>query len=292
MKQFCARLFYREKRQDLTYTIATFNIKRVRSEKAKNSFANRAEAVTDFFEKVSPDILGTQELTKNALEKLESFEIISQNYARIGEPRTATKGEYTAIFYKKELFELVESGTFWLSKSPEKKGSSSWLSLFPRICTWCILRPKNGGNGLIRVYNTHLDCLSPFARVKGIELIRRLAEKHDSDKLCGTVIMGDFNARPTSKTVKKMLEQGEQTVVRDSFSILYRLDPENARTYHGFRGKMKGAPIDYIFTTKRIDILSAYIDRTAYGEIYPSDHFPVVAKIETKEEENGHTVDH
>ena len=267
----------------MVYTVATFNIKRESSAKAKKSFQNRAESVKDFFDKVSPDILGTQELTESALEILEKTKHISQKYERVGEPRTLNKkGEYTAIFFKKELFELIESDTFWLSRSPKIKGSRSWLSLFPRTCTWCILKPKGGGD-LIRVYNTHLDCFSPFARLRGISLIKRFAEKYDSDRLCGTVIMGDFNARPSSKTVKTLTQGEQQTVVKDTFSVLYRIDPHNIRTYHGFKGKKKGTPIDYIFTTKKIDILSAHIDRTTYAETYPSDHFPVIAKLEIKE---------
>lgn len=258
----------------------------MRSEKAKNSFANRLCSVIDFFEKVSPDILGTQELTKKAIEALKQTRYIAEKYCCIGEPRSLSKrGEYTAIFFKKDLFELKESDTFWLSKFPKKKGSRSWLSLFPRICTWCVLKPKNEERA-IRVYNTHLDCFSPLARTRGIHLIKRLAEKHDNDGLCGTIIMGDFNAGPNSKAVKALTENGQTgTVVRDSFSFLYGLDNRNLRTYHAFKGKIAGVPIDYIFTTKDIEIISAHIDRTEYAEKYPSDHFPVVAEI--KITENG-----
>lgn len=254
------------------------------SERSRMSFQNRIESIKEFFKNVSPDILGTQELTERALDVLEDNGKISDLYERVGNPRTLNKkDEYTAIFYKKELFELVEADTFWLSRSPKVTGSRAWFSLFPRICTWCVLRVRSSGE-LIRIYNTHLDCFSPFARRHGLALIKRLAKKYDGERLCGTVIMGDFNAFPTSKTVKILLENGEEgTVVKDTFSVLYRVDPQNLRTYHGFKGKKKGAPIDYIFTTKRLDILSAHIDRTAYGGIYPSDHFPVIAKIGIKE---------
>lgn len=260
-------------------------MKRTLFERSKANFHNRIASIAEFFGKVSPDILGTQELTEASIDILEKKADISERYGRVGSPRTLNKkGEYTAIFYKKELFELIESDTFWLSRSPKIKGSRSWLSLFPRICTWCILKQKDSG-ALIRIYNTHLDCFSPFARRKGIALIKRLAEKYDSERLCGTVIMGDFNAVPTSKTVKTLLENGEEgTVIKDTFSVLYRLDPKNIRTYHGFKGTKKGAPIDYIFATKRLDIVSAHIDRTAYGGMYPSDHFPVIAKVEAKDE--------
>ena len=259
-------------------------MKRAFSERSKASFQNRTESIEEFFRRVSPDILGTQELTEKAIDVLEKKEHISDIYGRVGCPRTLNrKDEYTAIFYKKELFELIESDTFWLSRSPQKNGSRSWFSLFPRICTWCILKPKNGGDP-IRIYNTHLDCFSPFARRRGAALIKKFAEKYDSERLCGTVIMGDFNALPTSKTVKTLLENGKEgAFAKDTFSVLYRLDPENIRTYHGFKGTKKGAPIDYIFATKRLDIISAHIDRTAYGGMYPSDHFPVIAKITVDE---------
>ena len=83
----------------MTYTVATFNMKRAFSERSKASFQNRTESIEEFFRSVSPDILGTQELTEKAIDVLEKKEHISDIYCRVGCPRTLNKkDEYTAIF--------------------------------------------------------------------------------------------------------------------------------------------------------------------------------------------------
>jgi len=45
------------------------------------------------------------------------------------------KGEYAAIFYKKNQLSLLDSGNFWLSPTPER-ASLGWDAACIRICTW------------------------------------------------------------------------------------------------------------------------------------------------------------
>jgi len=40
------------------------------------------------------------------------------------------------VFYRKDKLELLESGNFWLSETPEKPGSMSWGVNLPRLVTW------------------------------------------------------------------------------------------------------------------------------------------------------------
>jgi endonuclease/exonuclease/phosphatase family metal-dependent hydrolase len=44
-------------------------------------------------------------------------------------------------------------------------------------------------------------------------------------------------------------------------------------------GNTKGEKIDYIFVEPETEVLSAQILRNSTDERYPSDHFPVTARI-------------
>lgn len=236
------------------------------------------DAIKEFFDKVNPDIIGTQELTFTTLTQIEG---LLTEYKWVGIGRNGGhNGEFSAIFFKNDIFELVEADTFWLSTKPKSTGSRGWFSLFPRICTWCILKDKKSGK-LIRIYNTHLDHISPFARFNSIKLIKYKAEKHDSPTLCGTILMGDFNASPNSKTLKFLInsEKNINLFKDSSYSALLKLDTTQIFTYHGFNNKNSGRTIDYIFTSDNIKIEKVLIDRTFYAEKFLSDHYPVVAEI-------------
>ena len=51
------------------------------------------------------------------------------------------------------------------------------------------------------------------------------------------------------------------------------------RTGHGFKGITEGSAIDHILVTEGTVILEADIDQRAIDGHYPSDHYPVIAKI-------------
>src|SRR4051812_15635396 len=41
--------------------------------------------------------------------------------------------EAVPVVYRKRRFELLDSGTFWLSEKPSEPGSTSWGNKLPRI---------------------------------------------------------------------------------------------------------------------------------------------------------------
>lgn len=60
---------------------------------------------------------------------------------------------------------------------------------------------------------------------------------------------------------------------------------ETANTYHGFSGRITPhPPIDYIFVSDDFMVRDTYLDMTHTGELYPSDHFPLVAVLELKKQ--------
>ncbi len=74
---------------------------------------------------MSPDLIGFQEVLLHQYTFLDS---VLNEYDSYGAGRNDGKneGEMVPVFYKKELYELKEKGTFWLSSQPDVPGTIGW----------------------------------------------------------------------------------------------------------------------------------------------------------------------
>lgn len=100
------------------------------------------------------DILGLQEVLINQLNFLKKH-LNEYETVGVGRKDGKNKGEFAPIFFRKNKFELLESGTFWLSETPEKV-SIGWDAALERIATWAVLKDKTSRKEFI-VMNTHFD---------------------------------------------------------------------------------------------------------------------------------------
>ena len=184
------------------------------------------------------------------------------------------KGEFSAIIYRKSRFELIKGGTFGLSEKPHIPGVKSWKSACPRIATWGFFLDKKTGKKFI-YYNTHLDHKSELARINGIKLI----VEHSRKNIAGIpiVLSGDFNAAPASETYKIA-----NALLNDSADVSLTPHTGPMHTYHAYGRSKRNLPIDYIFVSDGIQVLSHKTDDTKFPEGFPSDHFPVVTTLSIK----------
>ena len=254
-------------KKDSNVIVASYNI-RVPVDKGDNTWAKRLPRIRKVIEQNKLDIFGVQEALKYQLENLTEWS--SFGFVGGGRNDFQSKGEYSAIIYNKNKFELLEFGTFGLSEQPEKPGVKSWGTAYPRIATWGLFRVRATGKKF-RFYNTHLDHISELARVNGIKLIVAHAKKNGTGE--PMILTGDFNARPDSKTYKIACGLLNDSKAK---SVTKPLGP-NA-TYHGFAGKRQ-LYLDYIFVSDNIRVLSHKVDDTRFDGKYPSDHDPVVAEL-------------
>jgi endonuclease/exonuclease/phosphatase family metal-dependent hydrolase len=251
--------------------IMTFNLRVHVESDGDNAWPNRAEAVAETIRKHDPDIIGVQEGLRGMLADLET---LLPEYGWVGEGRDGgTEGEYSAIFYKKDKWEVVESGNFSLSEHPERLGAISWNSSHARMCTWAAFRSGEGGQ--LALFNTHLDHVSEEAQLKGMELIRERMRNLRARTGLPIVLTGDFNVRPGHDAVAGLEREGYLSV----YSVLHDEEREVGGTVHHFKGGESGDTIDYIFLTPDWWVQSVVIDRELYEGRYPSDHYPVVAVV-------------
>ena len=262
---------------DLDLRVMSFNIRNSHARDGENNWYLRKELVYEVIRNYSPDVLGLQEANRF---QMDEFNKQFPEYAATGIGSGGeTKGQYSAILYLKKRFEVSESGNFWLSETPEKP-SKDWGSAHVRICTWARLVDQNTKQPLY-VYNTHMDDGSQKARENGARLImKHIRGQTNSDPF---ILMGDFNAPENSDAIAYMKgarHLTDQTPVQvvDSFRVLHP-QRKNVGTYNGFTGETSGSKIDYVFVTPGIRILEASILTTNRNGRYPSDHFPVTARL-------------
>lgn len=226
----------------------------------------REQRVIDIVMKYMPDTIGFQETTPAWLVTLKNSALKSI-YAHVGEGRDGgNSGEYNPIFYNKSKFELKESGTRWLSDTPEVV-SKYYSSSLNRIYTYALLERKSDGK-CIMVINTHLDHVSEEARNAQIKVLLAFVEKYREYPI---VLTGDFNSNTSSSVYSTVTK----SFLKDSADVA--MHATRAATFTSFG--TKNATIDFVFVSPELMSVTEYsvCNEMIDGE-YPSDHHPVLIK--------------
>ncbi len=269
----------------LELRLMSFNIRYGSANDGENHWKNRREMVFDVFRNHRPDIVGLQEALDFQIAEIRKA---IAKYGQIGVAREdgKTEGEYSALLYRLDRFDVDESGTFWFSNTPQVPGSNHWGNACVRICTWARFIEKKSGRAFY-VFNLHLDHVSQPSREKSAVLLaQRVNQRKHRDPF---IVTGDFNAGESNPVV--MYLKGRTTLsgadgresenplpMVDTFRVLHP-DIEDVKTGHSFKGTRKGNKIDYIFTPSSIRVLEAQILYDNIDGRYPSDHFPVTATL-------------
>jgi len=166
----------------------------------------------------------------------------------------------------------LESGTFWLSPTPEKP-SLGWGAHYHRICTWARLKDLSTGKTL-QFWNTHFDHESLEARRKSAELLLERTRAVRAGKEA-FVLVGDFNDIPGSDFYRIL-----SSALRDSLGISETPAYGPQGTFNGFRyaGPLEGR-IDHVFVGEGLQVLRHGTLTDSYGQHFPSDHFPVLTEL-------------
>lgn len=253
--------------------VMTFNL-RYASPTPPHAWPQRLPIMRDLIAAYEPDVIGTQEGLYGQLKDLRTA---LPGYDWIGQGREGgSHSEFMAIFYRKARLEPVEYGHFWLSDTPELIGSRTWGNSYLRMVTWVRFRDRVTGREFYHV-NTHLDNDSQPSRVKSAELI--LKRVRDFDPKLPVVLTGDFNSDAATNPVHDVLT-GPNAFI-DTWNALGLPAPAFG-TFHDFGGVQgaKGTPrIDWILVRGAFTPLSTEIITFQENGEYPSDHFPVLARL-------------
>lgn len=224
----------------------------------------RNERVLTMVRNYFPDTIGFQEVDPVWLATLNAG--LKDQYACVGEGRDGgTSGEYNPIFYKKEIFNLIDSGTRWLSDTPEKVSKFEESSL-NRIYTYALLEKKSDGTRIM-VVNTHFDHKSAVAREKQAAVLVKFLESVTDYPI---VLTGDFNCEASSSAYSTIVS----SVVSDSSTLAdKRINKAATFTNYGSSNKI----IDFVFVSPKGVAVSSYkVCNEAINGDFPSDHHPVL----------------
>lgn len=253
--------------------IISFNIRVDQESDGENRWENRAKAVTTMIKSIHPTVIGFQEAQPHQLTYL-SKNCPEYGWYGVGRdtgeipPQTNVynREECMAIFYRKDELELIDNGTFWLSKTPEKP-SKGWDAAYNRTCSWCLFKSLKQPDIKFLHFNTHLDNSGSEARTESMKLIEQQMKIINSEDL-SMLLTADFNSDASSSIfdgIKKfMFETRAQAKLND-----------NKPSYNGY-GNSSGSIIDHIFTTQDINLRQFKTIDTNYENIpYISDHYPI-----------------
>ena len=222
---------------------------------------NRNFASVNMVNAEKPDIIGFQEMKE--AQQLYMVKNLP-DYEEVFESRSNTK----YILFRKDRFQKLDQGCFWLSETPEKS-SYGWGSVSIRATLWVKLKDLKTKK-IVYFFDTHLDVKSYEARIKGAALNVDFMKK-----ICGKknvqIILGDMNTENEDdlKSFETWLQNGRKNAP----------DTDNKMTYNGFGFSKKPTRLDHIFCRNAEPVKYRVIDGKNYGVEYISDHFPVMLTV-------------
>ncbi|MCB9878941.1 MAG: endonuclease/exonuclease/phosphatase family protein [Planctomycetes bacterium] len=253
--------------------IGTFNIRYDNPGDGDNAWPRRRAMVADVLRE--GDLWGLQEVLPQQVaalrEDLPEFGMVVRS-----RDRDPHKGEACPILFRTARWSLdeLDHGTFWLAETPDTAGSQSWDAALPRIATYARLIDASNGRGLY-VFNVHLDHRGPRARLESCKLLaRRIAARQQPDPV---VVLGDFNAGPTSPPLRALLADATIGVV-DAWRSAHP-HAEERGTFSGWGESLGERRIDHVLPGPGLVVAACEIDERRPNGRWPSDHAPVRAML-------------
>lgn len=225
---------------------------------------DRIERVLQIIKNYLPDTFGVQEASPQWITLLDNE--FGDLYGYVGEGRDGgNAGEYSAIFYNKTKFAVLDSGTKWLSDTPDKVSKVEESSL-NRIFTYALLERIADGMQIM-VVNTHFEHTSDAARDRQAAVLRDFLLEYTDDY--PLVLTGDFNTTLGTNAYSIVLDGG----VTDSSELADTTYLASTFTNFGAASTI----IDFIFVTEDTITVNDYrvCDEKINGD-FPSDHHPVI----------------
>ena len=259
---------------DNTVTLMSYNIRCGSCEQPTSTdhWKKRKYFVAHLIKSHNPDVIGLQEAEIFQVEDLVEM-LDDYSWMGVGREDGRDKGETTAILFRTARFTLQGQQTLWLSPTPHQP-SMGWDAILRRTLSIAKLADKLTKQSLF-VLNTHFDSEGVNARLEGAKLI--LAEAAKLDAQAPLVLMGDFNLL-ASTDVYQILTQNLSDAEKHSATPA----TGGHQTFNDFgKDTNPNNKIDYVFVNAHAKVLSHHIDTTTYNSAFPSDHYPIIVKLDT-----------
>lgn len=257
--------------------VMSFNLRYGTADDGENRWEQRRELLTQTIRNASPDLLGTQETLELQKDWLDEHLPEYESWG-VGRDDGQRRGEMTALWYRRDRFERLDAGHFWLSEHPDRPGSVSWDSALTRMASWVKLKDRQQPERAPLLFlNTHFDHRGEEAQRQSAILIRGRLRQVGAD--CDWIVTGDFNAAEGAPPYDELFAAGE-FALRDTYRLAFPEQTLAEGTFNGFKASATSGPrIDWIGVSSVWEIRAAEIIRTHKNGRTPSDHFPVTATL-------------
>jgi endonuclease/exonuclease/phosphatase family metal-dependent hydrolase len=258
--------------------VMSFNLRYDNPGDGLNRWSNRKDRVAALIRYHGADVIGVQEALLGQLVDLETR---LPGFARVGVGRSdgKTAGEFSAILYRTDRFTLDDSGTFWLSPTPETPGSKGWDTAIERIATWARFRDRVTGCQWLHL-NTHFDHVGQVARAESARLIRRRLSTLAAGR--PVVVTGDLNTEPTDEPYRVLTRDAiDQAIapLTDAYVSSRTGSYGPSGTWNAFTAIEAGRRIDYVLVSEPVVVYQHAILSDRWDDRFPSDHLPVIAVL-------------
>ncbi|KIJ29257.1 hypothetical protein M422DRAFT_215015 [Sphaerobolus stellatus SS14] len=266
-------------------------------------WSDRRVAVANeiLFNKV--ELIGFQEALVRQVKDLQELLGSDWDHVGVGRDDGFNRGEFSPIFWKKSVLQLIDWDTFWLSDYPFQAGSKYPGAGSVRICTVAYFKSAAGE---VAVMATHWDDRSDTQRQLGASLILHRARHEATKRNVPVILLGDFNSPAQGRDsagyeiitgVRKPLPISSEFVERypvseNGFKMIdligrapRRFVSGNHATYTGFSEVQNWSNfgrIDFIMggSNERWEVESYRVGQSLYDDgMYESDHRPVFVDI-------------
>jgi endonuclease/exonuclease/phosphatase family metal-dependent hydrolase len=269
--------------EDHSLRVMTFNLRYDNPGDGENRWELRREFAAAVIQESGASLIGIQEGLHRQVEWLDDV-LPDFTYVGVGRDDGAQAGEYSAIFIDTTRFEIVDSGTFWLSKTPERP-SVGWDASMERIATYAIVlergsEPVSQQTPLL-ILNAHFDHIGQEARLESARLIRDKIQvlRKFRETTLPVIAMGDFNTGPGTPPIEVF-----SSFLQDSYIASETPPVGPATTFNGFNVIPDGyrelaGRIDYIFISDEFRVNSYSAIDDLRNDRYVSDHFPILIDL-------------
>ncbi|TWU26590.1 Endonuclease/Exonuclease/phosphatase family protein [Novipirellula galeiformis] len=261
---------------DETSRLMSYNIRYLSPNDGKDHWDHRVDDVAKAIQQA--DIVGLQEATRKQIDDLAA-RLPDFYWYGLGRSDGADGGEFSPLFWRRDQFDVVRKGTFWLGPDPGAIGMNAWGANLPRICSWIEIHAKSNPQRWL-LMNTHFDHQSAQARENSAKLLRsKAAELRDN---LDVVVMGDLNALPKSRPLQHLLAGDlEGVTFFDSIAQSAAMPTGPQGTFNGFKKLNLSGRIDYILLSDpkaNVTTHQTLDPRTSSGR-FASDHQAVMITI-------------
>ena len=234
-----------------------------------HSWEHRKASVRTVIANCEPDLLGLQEAT-NA--QVETIAAALPDHSWHGVTQAPNDHPRNALLVRNSL-DIVESGGYWLSPTPQIAGSIGWDAKYPRHANWLVVADTNGTQW--RIVNTHLDHEGPAARSQAAQLLAADGAAWPSHMR--QLLVGDLNTGTGTEPIRTL----ERSGWRDTWAAAHPTDTDPGPTRHGFGVPADSHPqrIDWIMARGPVHVVSSELVHDRPDGVWPSDHFFIWADV-------------